>query len=46
MVYLEELMLREEDGMDGEVTVIESDHEEDDSKDDDDDIEVLSTCPR
>ena len=41
-VNLEELMLREEDGMDGEVTDVESD-EGDRSKDDD--IEILGARP-
>ncbi len=45
MVNLNELILREEDGMDEEVIDIESDHEED--KDEvDDDIEILGACPQ
>ena len=45
MVNLEELMLREEDGMDEEVTDVESDHEED-KDEEDDDIEILGARPR
>ncbi|MCJ1349585.1 hypothetical protein MMC31_007826 [Peltigera leucophlebia] len=45
MVNLEELMLREEDGMDGEVTDVESDHEEDKGEEDDD-MEILGARPR
>lgn len=40
MVNLEELLLREEDAMDGEVTDVESDHEEDKGEEDDD-MEIL-----
>ena len=40
IVNLEELMLREEDGMDGEVTDVESDYEEDKGEEDDD-MEIL-----
>ena len=47
MVNLEELMLREEDGMDEEVTDVESDHEEDKGEEgDDDDVEILGARPR
>ena len=43
MVSLEELMLREEDGMDEEVTDVESDERD---KGEDDDMEILGACPR
>lgn len=46
MVYLEGLMLREEDGMDGEVTDVESDHEEDKGEEDADDMEILGAHTR
>lgn len=40
-------MLREEDGMDEEVTDVESDHEEDKGEEgDDDDVEILGARPR
>ncbi len=45
MVNLEELMLREEDGIDEEVTDVESDHEEDNDEEDND-IEILGAHPR
>ncbi len=45
MVNLEELILREEDGMDEEVTDVESDHKED-KDEEDDDIEILGARPR
>lgn len=41
MVNLEELMLREEDGIDVEVTDVVSDHEEDKGEEDDD-IKIAS----
>ncbi len=43
MVSLEELMLREEDGMDGEVTDVESDEGD---KGEDDDMEITGARPR
>ena len=43
MVSLEGLMLREEDGMDGEVTDVESDMGD---KGEDDDMEITGTRPR
>lgn len=50
MVSLKELMLREEDGKNKEVTDVESDErdkKEDDERDkrDDDDIEIRGACP-
>ncbi len=45
MVNLEELMLREEDGIDEEVTDVESDNQEDKDKEDDD-IEILGARPQ
>ncbi len=45
MVNLEELMLREEDGKDKEVTYVESDHEKD-KNEADNDIEILGARPR
>lgn len=44
MVSLEELMLREEDGMDEEVTDVES--ADDGDKGEDDDVEILIARPR
>lgn len=38
-------MLREEDGMEGEVTDVERDHEEDQGEEDDD-MEILGARPR
>lgn len=43
MVNLEELMLREEDGIEGEETDVESDEED---KGDDDHMEILEARPR
>ena len=43
MVNLEELMLREEDGIDGEVTDVESDEGD---KGEDDDMEILGARPQ
>lgn len=43
MVSLEELVLREEDGMDGEVTDVESDMGD---KGEDDDMEITGARPR
>ncbi len=40
MINLEKLMLQEEDGVDEEVTDVESDHEEN-TDEEDDDIEIL-----
>ena len=46
MVNLEKLMLWEEEGMDGEVTDVQSDHEEDKGEEENDDVENLGARPR